>query len=36
VPEASAFEVEMITEKLNRHKSPDVDQIQTGLKKGAE
>jgi len=36
VPEPSAFEVEMITEKLNRHKSPDVDQIHTGLKHGAE
>jgi hypothetical protein len=36
VPKPSAFEVEMITEKLNRHKSSDVDQIQTGLKQGAE
>jgi hypothetical protein len=32
----SAFEVEMTTEKLNRHISPDVDQIQTGLRQGAE
>jgi hypothetical protein len=30
------FEVEIITEKLNRHNSPDVDQIHTGLKQGAE
>jgi len=36
VPKPSTFEGEMITEKLNRHKSPDVDQIQTGLKQGAE
>jgi len=36
VPKPSAFEVEMITEKLNRHKSPDVNQIQTGLRQGAE
>jgi len=34
VPKPSAFEVEMITVKLNRHKSPDVDQIQTGLNRG--
>jgi hypothetical protein len=26
----------MITENLNRHKSPNVDQIQTGLKQGVE
>ena len=36
LPKPSALEVEMITEKLNRHKSPDVDQIQTGLKQGTE
>jgi len=36
VPKPSAFEVEMITKKLKRHKSPDVDHIQTGLKQGAE
>jgi hypothetical protein len=36
VPKPSAFEVEMITEKLNRHKSSDVDQIQTVLKQGTE
>jgi hypothetical protein len=27
VSEPSAFEVEMAVEKLNRHKSPDIDQI---------
>jgi hypothetical protein len=27
VPEPSAFEVEMTTEELKRHKSPGIDQI---------
>jgi hypothetical protein len=28
VPEPSAFEVELAIEKLKRHKSPGIDQIQ--------
>jgi hypothetical protein len=31
VPEQSAFEVEMATEKLKRHKSPGIDQIPAEL-----
>ena len=31
VPQPRASEVEMATEKLKRHKSPDTDQIPTGL-----
>jgi hypothetical protein len=31
VPEASAFEVEMVIEKLKRHKSPGTDQIPAEL-----
>jgi hypothetical protein len=31
VPEPSAFEVEMTTEKLNRHKTPGIDQIPAEL-----
>jgi hypothetical protein len=31
VPEPSAFEIEMATEKLKRHKSPGIDQIQAKL-----
>jgi len=31
VPEPSAFEVETAIEKLKRHKSPGIDQIQAGL-----
>jgi hypothetical protein len=31
VSEPSAFEVEMATEKLKRHKSPGIDQIPTEL-----
>jgi hypothetical protein len=31
VPEPSAFEVEMATEKLKRHKSPGIDQIPAEL-----
>ena len=31
VPETSAFEVAMAIEKLNRHKSPAIDQIPTEL-----
>jgi hypothetical protein len=31
VPEPGAFEFEMATEKLKRHKSPGMDQIAAGL-----
>jgi hypothetical protein len=31
VPEPSAFEVAMAIEKLRRHKSPDIDQIQAEM-----
>ena len=31
VPEPSAFETEMATEKLKRHKSPGIDQIPAEL-----
>jgi len=31
VPEPSAFEVELATEKLKRHKSPGTDQIPAEL-----
>jgi hypothetical protein len=31
MPEASACELEMVFEKLRRHKSPDGDQIPTEL-----
>jgi len=31
VPELSAFEVELAIKKLKSHKSPGIDQIQTGL-----
>jgi hypothetical protein len=31
VPEPSAFEVEMATEKLKRHKSPGIDNIPAEL-----
>ena len=31
VPQPSAFEVEMATEKIKRHKSPDSDQIPAEL-----
>ena len=31
VPEPSAFEVEMVIEKLKRHKSPSIDQIPAEL-----
>jgi len=33
VPEPSAFEVEMATEELKRHKSPGTDQIPAGGRK---
>ena len=36
-PQPSAFEVELATEKLKSHKSPDIDQIQAELiKAGVE
>ena len=36
VPEPSAFEVELATEKLEGHKSPDVDQIRAELIKAGD
>ena len=35
MPEPSAFEVELAIEKLNRHKSPGIDQIQIEMIKAS-
>ena len=36
MPKPSAFEVELATEKLEGHKSPDVDQIRVELIKAGD
>jgi len=36
MPKPSAFEVELATEKLEGHKSPDVDQIRAELIKAGD
>jgi hypothetical protein len=35
VPEASAFDAEVVTEKLKRHKSPGIDQIPAQFNKAS-